>query len=167
MKICSKCDEAKPASDFNRRAASLDGLAPLCKVCDRAYKLGRRDCINQVKRAWVAANRVRVYAQNAEWRCDNGYVNPVNDWGKRTPGKINANTAHRRACKKQATPRWSETGAIQQLYREARALTDSTGVVHHVDHIVPLQHKLVRGLHCLANLRVIPASENHRKSNVF
>jgi DNA-directed RNA polymerase subunit RPC12/RpoP len=35
----------------------------------------------------------------------------------------------------------------------------------HVDHIVPLKHHLVSGLHVVANLRVIRGSENLKKRN--
>jgi hypothetical protein len=44
-------------------------------------------------------------------------------------------------------------------------MTAETGVQHSVDHIVPLIHPLVCGLHCPANLRVIPLADNIRKSN--
>lgn len=41
----------------------------------------------------------------------------------------------------------------------------STNIVWHVDHIVPLNGRLVSGLHIWNNLRVIPAVENMRKGN--
>lgn len=36
---------------------------------------------------------------------------------------------------------------------------------HHVDHVIPLKHPLVSGLHVLANLQYLPAVQNLQKSN--
>ena len=55
--------------------------------------------------------------------------------------------------------------AIVELYREAAFLSITTGVPHHVDHVVPLNHPLVSGLHVSWNLEVIPARQNLEKSN--
>ncbi len=38
MKTCSTCGETKSLSDFYRRAASSDGLAPNCKGCRKDAK---------------------------------------------------------------------------------------------------------------------------------
>lgn len=65
----------------------------------------------------------------------------------------------------QATPTWAETDKIVALYQRRREIQEQTGIPHHVDHIVPLRGKLVCGLHCLANLRIIPAEENQVKGN--
>lgn len=54
---------------------------------------------------------------------------------------------------------------MQWFWAESRRLTAETGVQHSVDHIVPLVHPLVCGLHCVANMRVIPLAENIMKSN--
>lgn len=36
-----------------------------------------------------------------------------------------------------------------------------------VDHEIPLRGRLVSGLHVLENLRVIPRSDNQKKSNLW
>lgn len=54
-----------------------------------------------------------------------------------------------------------------ELYLEARRLTLETGRLHVVDHIVPIKHDKVCGLHVSHNLRVIESPENLRKSNKF
>jgi len=68
--------------------------------------------------------------------------------------------AKRKAAKLLRTPIWSEKGEIKELY-----LNCPDG--HHVDHIVPLQGKLVSGLHVFTNLQYLTASENMSKSNKF
>lgn len=76
-----------------------------------------------------------------------------------------AKVAMRRAARLQATPEWADGTAILAFYAEANRLSIETGVVHHVDHIVPLTSKTVCGLHCEFNLQVLPGVENLRKHN--
>jgi hypothetical protein len=65
------------------------------------------------------------------------------------------------------TPNWANKNEIKELYEESKRLTKETGIKHHVDHIIPLRHPLVCGLHIRANLRIITATENIIKSNDF
>ena len=78
-----------------------------------------------------------------------------------------ARGAKRRTKVEQATPAWADMEAIKAYYRLAAELESSTGVKHHVDHIVPLNSKVVCGLHVHNNLQVIPAKSNLEKSNRF
>lgn len=73
----------------------------------------------------------------------------------------------RRAAKMQRTPAWADQDAIQAVYAQAKAMTDATGIVHHVDHEIPLQGRRVSGLHVENNLRVIPAVDNIKKHNSY
>lgn len=68
--------------------------------------------------------------------------------------------AVRKARYLQRTPPWSEKKAIREMYRRCPE-------GYHVDHIIPLLGKLVSGLHVVANLQYLPASENCRKQNAF
>ena len=77
------------------------------------------------------------------------------------PHKQIALNANRRAQKIQATPRWYNFKEVDVIYKEARSL----GEDYHVDHIVPLQGKLVCGLHCKDNLQILTAVDNLKKSN--
>lgn len=73
----------------------------------------------------------------------------------------------RQANKLQRTPRWADLGAIHAFYVEAARLTADTGVQHHVDHALPLQGRLVSGLHVETNLQILTGRENSRKKNRF
>lgn len=83
---------------------------------------------------------------------------------------VNSYKAKRRAVVLKASPPWLTAEMIDQIrkhYAEAERLTRETGVEYEVDHIVPLQGKIVCGLHVPWNLRVITAVENNRRSRVF
>jgi len=85
-------------------------------------------------------------------------------------GKINANRAKYRAEKLNRTPSWLrpvDFRHIQVYYEISKRLTQTTGTLHHVDHIVPLKGKLVSGLHVPWNLQVLEGLENLKKSNLF
>jgi hypothetical protein len=89
---------------------------------------------------------------------------------QRTPGKQCAKSAKYRARKLQATPEWAnsefEQFFLQEIYHLSQ-LRSASGAEHHVDHIVPFVSKFVCGLHCAANLRVIPGAENCSKGNKY
>ena len=53
-----------------------------------------------------------------------------------------------------------ESKRMYEIYKKSQDLSESTGVLHHVDHIVPISKK---GLHHPDNLQVLTASENMKK----
>lgn len=86
-------------------------------------------------------------------------------WEKRNTDYMNAKTARRYARKGKATLKTVTIKDIVPIYKQARLLTEKTGVQYHVDHVVPLFGKTICGLHVPWNLRVITAKENQAKSN--
>lgn len=64
-----------------------------------------------------------------------------------------------------SAPPWVTRSMFRDLETEARFRTAATGVLHVVDHIIPVIHPLVCGLTVPWNARVIDKNANARKGN--
>ncbi|PQV58733.1 hypothetical protein LX70_00546 [Defluviimonas denitrificans] len=113
--------------------------------------------------------RERDRANKARWHQDNKprRIARIKEWEQENPDRVREYTAARRAAEMNAMPAWVDREALRAVYDECARLTFSTGEVHHVDHIVPLVHPNVCGLHVPLNLQVLTAAENLRKKNSF
>src|ERR1017187_7382041 len=108
------------------------------------YRLNRAANLERCA-AWYAANplkRAAYSVANAEAMC----VSRLK-WRKENPGKVNAITAKRHAAELQRTPAWADHDKIAEWYEGAAFATEFFGASYHVDHVLPLQGRLVRGLH--------------------
>ena len=76
-------------------------------------------------------------------------------------------TWDRCAVHRNAMPLWANKDAIKNVYALSKELTVTTGIRHEVDHVIPIKHPLVCGLHVENNLQVISENENRVKSNNF
>lgn len=88
-------------------------------------------------------------------------------WARDNRGKVREISRARAERLAQATPAWIDWKAVSRIYNEAARLSATTGVHHHVDHVIPLKGKNVCGLHVHTNLRAVPADVNMRKSNLL
>jgi len=111
----------------------------------------------KVRKVWYHKNISVAKQRQAAWRLNNGPVK-------------NAHSRRYMMLRRKACPKWlssSDIKLIEGLYIKAQQLTRETGVLHHVDHIVPIQGKLVSGLHVPWNLQVLTTADNLSKSNKF
>ena len=130
----------------------------------KAYYNRHRETILKRQRESVSAKEwhVKYYEANLE-----KVRARVSKYQKDNKGAANASTARRRAMKKNATPPWGIPFFIREIYDLASLRSEATGIKHVVDHIVPLAHKKVCGLHVEDNLQVITRVANSVKSNKF
>ncbi len=120
----------------------------------RACVAKKPEYYSEKQREWAEANREKCSAKTKKYRAKN-------------PEKSRAQYALYLARQIQATPVFANLKKIEKIYALAQQMTKETGVLHHVDHVIPLRSKIVCGLHIETNLRVITATENCKKSNKF
>lgn len=158
-KFCCMCQQRKSQKEFYRNNLCPDGLSLRCKTCMgilyKQYYEQKRDEKLEYQKYYTSMHKEKIAARTAQWV-------------KQNKDLVNALGAKRRARKQNATPPWLTGDHFYQItlmYSLAHKLQENTGIKHHVDHIIPLQHELLCGLHVPWNLRVITASENASKRN--
>jgi hypothetical protein len=81
---------------------------------------------------------------------------------------LNAKASKHRAQKIRTSKfELNSDGNILKLFKLSNKKTKETGRDYHIDHIVPLQGRLVSGFHVAGNLRVILAETNLSKKNHY
>jgi flagellum-specific peptidoglycan hydrolase FlgJ len=158
MKTCTSCNIEKPLDEFfkKKQKYNLNGYQARCKACKKEWE--RNNYINNEK----------------DKRTKNGYKEKdkisQKKWREKNQGVKNAHSAKYRAAKRNATPKWlskDQLNQIKELYKQARKLTEETGIKHHVDHIHPLTNDNFSGLHVPWNLQILTEAENIKKSNIL
>ena len=175
-KTCKGCASVKPMSLFYKDKQAKDLCSTYCKECTKAKSIAayynNKEVHNARSNGYRRANMPRIRAIAANYREKNrAKINArSNDWVRQNRLNSTLNTAKYRCAKLQRTPAWlteSDLLRIKCYYQVAAMRAKESGRAWHVDHIIPLKGKLVSGLHVPNNLRVIPASENKRKTNRY
>lgn len=176
--------QAVAAQGREYRTANQDAVA----TGKKAYYEAHKEALTQKMRDGYAANKsgfsevsrayYRTNATPIKARAKEAYYRDIE--ASRAKGRLaskryakanravkNAAYSAYRSSKLKATPHWANAFFIREAYSLAKLREKVCGGKWHVDHIVPLKSEKVCGLHCEANLQVIPAQANHTKNNKY
>jgi hypothetical protein len=121
-----------------------------CKVC--LYEKRQKYEYSQQYIEWKKKNKKSVSSRYA----------------KNNKGTVNANTRKYQLSKAKRTPSWlskEELERIKCLYQIVDMYNKEKLTKWAVDHKAPLNGKNVSGFHVFNNLRIMPFSDNVKKSN--
>lgn len=190
QKICKTCLQTKEITEFYHKATGKDGFENFCKNCrlqklywknpdkkksyNRAYWIENKEILEPKKKQYFDNNKEKEVARGKEYYKKHREeilkqkVIYGKEYNKRSTTKAlkNATCAKRRAAKLQRTPKWLTDFHLIQIkifYTTATVMKKETGINYAVDHIIPLQGKLVSGLHVPWNLQILTKSQNSIK----
>lgn len=151
FKTCNMCGETKLKTDFSKRSDRPNGLQSRCCVCKRVENKAWREKNPDHNKKRMKVWREKNLDYQKKWVENNFELNAAmagkSNAIKRTPDCI---------------PDDFDLHATVPIYAERIRLTQETGVVHHVDHIIPLADG---GKHEASNLQVLTAEENYTKEH--
>lgn len=148
--------ELSPEKRAEYRANANVNLTPERIAKKKAAGKIRYDAKRDELLAWCRAhhhrNREKRLAQKRVWSKANLHLHAHY-------------SAKRRGLMFQATPAWANEFFVEEAFHIAAVRTAMTGQPWEVDHIVPLDSKLVCGLHWEGNFQVVPRLVNRSKGN--
>ena len=107
------------------------------------------------KQAYQKAERERYYKKDPARAIEH-----VKKYKRENPGVAAGHERKRQAAQLKRVPAWVNLEAVGLFYKNC-----PEGMT--VDHIIPLQGKMVSGLHVENNLQYLTRSENAEKNNKF
>lgn len=121
------------------------------KVKNKERNNRRRPYIKQHNKKYYLEHKEEILKVNKRYHLANlEFIRPSR----------NANTRKRQAIKQKAFPKWADENAIKEVYKNCPK-------GYHVDHIIPLQGRLISGLHVHNNLNYLLPYDNVSKGNRF
>jgi hypothetical protein len=177
LRYCKSCEEWKENSQFSKCSARKDKLQLKCKSCSRRISKNFRDS-NPEKvlknnlnfkirnpnyaKEWAQAHKSRRSLQVRQWYKKNKALKSAQNknWKASNPEAVKIYKQKRLLCERRATINKLQSRALK-IFK----LSSKEGYV--TDHIIPLVHPKVCGLHVLENLQHLTDYENSVKGTSF
>jgi len=150
---CNSCGEHKPISEMVKQRACKYGVRKLCKKCNvirvqRDYDPIKKSQYDKDRRK-ALGDKLREYDRK---RAKLPHRRATH----------NEDTRARRARLRDSIPEDYDREGVLAMYRLAQRISAITGVLMHVDHIVPLS---CGGEHNVRNLQLLEGSLNVAKGS--
>lgn len=141
VKECCDCSKKLPLDNFTKNKNGGGGVHSKCK-----------ECVSSYRKQFYLDHKEHELQRNNKWLLNN------HEKFKKISKYF---SGLRRSIKLEATPKWLTEEHLKQMLEIYKTCPEG----YHVDHIIPLNGKNVRGLHVPWNLQHLSAVENIRKSN--
>ena len=155
-KTCNQCGVIVSLELKNIWPSNWKGSRYDCIDCAKAKESIRRQ--TKEWKDYHSSYGKKHYVDNKDMYAENTKAYRDSPEGKAVRNNLGR---QRKMKQKKATTNWIGDNMIAKVYRKAQEF----GLA--VDHIIPLDHKLVCGLHTWNNLQLLSASENSKKYNNF
>lgn len=158
-----QCVVCKAEANKQRRVSNKDSI----KERNKKYYTNNKDHILNYQKQYRANNKdhYKEYKKQYDAHNKSHLKKYYKQYYVNNKDYFYARSRIRQAAQREAYPAWVDRAAIAAIYAEAIARNKLSPGAWHVDHIIPLQHPAVCGLHVPWNLRIIPAEDNLRKRN--
>lgn len=169
MKICVKCGDAKPVTEFHRDANRRDGLRGHCKACEKVlhaawakanserlkgywadYRSVNREKISTRDAAYYVANSEKRKANAVMWSADNPDASRIHEQNRRARNRENGGIL--------------STDLAERLFKLQRGKCACCalplGDDYHLDHVMPIK---LGGANMDNNIQLLRATCNSQK----
>lgn len=174
-KECTSCRIIKTAENYHKIATTRSGLRSKCIVCYNLMFTERRKTKEHKEKARLLLNNWR---RNNPEKAKNQpshkkYINSQKAkqtrlaYSRKHRAKYSALDALRRQKIKCSEISKIHKIDIEKIYQKCFVMKRETGTEYCVDHIIPINHENVCGLHVPWNLQILTKKENSIKINKF